>query len=389
MLRSENPDVYEEGLDFSEYYGLYLPDDDDPYEPVMDIFHPIINDLSRVRVVGSDDYDAENSTLVGVLAATVYWRTIIKNSLTLESSHIDVVFDNSCTKSFTYHINGPNAVFVGVNDKHDVQYDYLRASSKITDLEAISSVASVYSGAPISDDYCPYTIHLYPTDGMRSEFTTNSGAIYASVTLLVILSLGLVFVLYDYRVERRQKKVLSSAIRSSEIVSSLFPASVQDQLYPLQASLHQSKDGVCNTEHIVGEPIAQLYPETTVMFADIKGFTQWSADRQPTQVFHLLESLYGAFDAIAKQFGVFKVETIGDTYVAVVGLPTPRDQHAIVMARFAKKCLMAMDEVTRNLVATLGPVRHTMTHTTFFLHILKSLTSYSSSFHSEYVAGNG
>ena len=333
----------------------------------MDIFYPIINDLSRVQVSSRDDYDAQNNTLVGVLAATVYWRNIIKNTLSLESSRIVVVFNNTCTKSFTYQINGPEVVFVGVNDKHDVQYDYLRVSSKITDLEAISSVASLYSGAPISDDFCPYTLHLYPTDEMRSEYTTKSGAIYASVTLLVILSLGVVFALYDFKVERRQKKVLSSAIRSSEIVSSLFPSSVQDQLYPMQAngddkrsaiaSPNQSKDDVCNSDPIVGGPIAQLYPETTVMFADIKGFTHWSADRLPTQVFHLLESLYGAFDTHAKICGVFKVETIGDTYVAVVGLPIPRKQHALIMARFAKKCLVAMDEVTRKLVDTLGPVR--------------------------------
>jgi class 3 adenylate cyclase len=109
---------------------------------------------------------------------------------------------------------------------------------------------------------------------------------------------------------------------------------------------------------IVDGPIAELYPETTVMFADIKGFTHWSADRQPTQVFHLLETLYGAFDALARTCGVFKVETIGDTYVAVVGLPTPRKQHAVIMVRFAKKCLIKMAEELRNLVDVLGPVRN-------------------------------
>jgi class 3 adenylate cyclase len=63
------------------------------------------------------------------------------------------------------------------------------------------------------------------------------------------------------------------------------------------------------------------------MFADIAGFTLWSSARESTQVFTLLETLYGAFDAIAKS-EVFSVETIGDSYVAVVGLPTPQD-HAV------------------------------------------------------------
>jgi class 3 adenylate cyclase len=105
-----------------------------------------------------------------------------------------------------------------------------------------------------------------------------------------------------------------------------------------------------------GSPIAELYPETTVMFADIAGFTAWSLLRQPTQVFLLLETLYGAFDEIAKRRGVFKVETIGDSYVAVVGLPTPRQHHAVVMARFAGNCRDKMNELTRELETTLGPV---------------------------------
>lgn len=334
----------------------------------MDIFYPIVDDISQVKVVGGDDYDAKNNTLVGVLAATVYWRNIIRNTLTPGSNGIAVVFNNTCTKSFTYQINGPDVVFLGVNDKHDAQYDHLRVSSKITDLEEFSFTASLYSGARISDDYCPYSLHIYPTDDMRSAFITKNGGIYASVTLLVILSLGLIFLMYDCKVERRQKKVLSSAIRSSEIVSSLFPTSVQDQLYPVHTKndgkrsitlwpIH-SQEEVSETTPIVGGPIAKLYHETTVMFADIKGFTQWSSDRQPTQVFHLLETLYGAFDALAKMYGVFKVETIGDTYVAVVGLPNPRKEHAIVMVRFAKKCLAKMVEMTRNLEATLGPVRN-------------------------------
>ena len=64
------------------------------------------------------------------------------------------------------------------------------------------------------------------------------------------------------------------------------------------------------------EPIADLFPECTVMFADISGFTAWSSVREPAQVFKLLETLYSSFDKIAKKRGVFKVVTIGDCYVS-------------------------------------------------------------------------
>lgn len=62
------------------------------------------------------------------------------------------------------------------------------------------------------------------------------------------------------------------------------------------------------------------------------GFTKWSSTREPEQVFELLEALYGAFDKIALRRVVFKVETIGDCYMAVTGIPNAQPDHG-------KRCL--------------------------------------------------
>ncbi len=64
--------------------------------------------------------------------------------------------------------------------------------------------------------------------------------------------------------------------------------------------------------------------------------------REPHQVFLLLETMYAAFDEIAARLRVFKVETIGDCYVAVTGLPVAQPDHAIRMVRFALGCLGKM-----------------------------------------------
>lgn len=50
--------------------------------------------------------------------------------------------------------------------------------------------------------------------------------------------------------------------------------------------------------------------------ADIVGFTAWSSNRSPTDVFFLLESFFGAFDECANRRGIYKLETVGDCYVA-------------------------------------------------------------------------
>jgi Adenylate and Guanylate cyclase catalytic domain len=56
--------------------------------------------------------------------------------------------------------------------------------------------------------------------------------------------------------------------------------------------------------------IADLFPQTTVLIADIAGFTSWSSSRGPHQVFTLLQTVYEAFDKIAHKLHVFKVETM-------------------------------------------------------------------------------
>jgi class 3 adenylate cyclase len=102
------------------------------------------------------------------------------------------------------------------------------------------------------------------------------------------------------------------------------------------------------------KPIADLFENTTIMFADLVGFTAWSSKRTPVEVFELLEAIYGVFDAIAIKRGVFKVETIGDCYVAVTGIPAPQNDHAVIMARFARDCMSRLSELTHDLVGTLG-----------------------------------
>jgi len=102
-------------------------------------------------------------------------------------------------------------------------------------------------------------------------------------------------------------------------------------------------------------PIADLFPYCTVFFGDIAGFTAWSSTRDPAQVFTLLQSVYQKFDMLAKRRRVFKVETIGDCYMAVTGLPEPQEKHALTMVRFAWDCVIEMNKVTKHLECTLGP----------------------------------
>jgi hypothetical protein len=180
------------------------------------------------------------------------------------------------------------------------------------------------------------------------------------------------------------------AIRSNAIVSSLFPSTVRDRLFPPADQTPPAPKGggmglmeptkYCLKSFISGDvgktgnpssdavgqpiiegsrfstpPIADLFIETTVLFVDISGFTSWSSLREPAEVFTLLENIYGAFNAIAVKRGVFKVETIGVSYVAITGLPEPRKDPAICMVKFARNCCNQFLTLLRKLEVTLGP----------------------------------
>ena len=90
--------------------------------------------------------------------------------------------------------------------------------------------------------------------------------------------------------------------------------------------------------------IAESFEEVTILFADIVGFTELSAQMVPIDLVNFLNQIFSQFDQAAEQLQLEKIKTIGDAYMVVGGLPTYRADHANSVADMA----LAMQKIVEN-----------------------------------------
>lgn len=91
----------------------------------------------------------------------------------------------------------------------------------------------------------------------------------------------------------------------------------------------------------------RVYTSASVLFADIKDFTQWSERLEPKALIDTLQDLFSAFDDVLEQNFIEKIKTIGDAYMCAGGLPMPNHSHPfdIVIAAFGlQNAVSALDE---------------------------------------------
>jgi class 3 adenylate cyclase len=312
------------------------------------------NPLSMVLFPVLDD----SQKVVGVISGAIYWSDVLRRSLPSSAKPMDVILQNGCGQTFSFEIDGEDANFIGEGDLHGRLFDDYEHSIQWDELDG---VISTVSGVEINFGYCPYSISIYPARKMHIYYLSNRPLIYALMIVTALIFTAFVFYAYDKIMTIAQKKIADKEREARAVVDSLFPANVQDRLFnekredPRTSTPFLKQDFEENSCRPKSRPIADLFPHSTVLFADIAGFTAWCSSREPEQVFTLLESLYGEFDAMARKLKVFKVETIGDCYVAVTGLPEPQEEHAKIMARFAFACIEKTTLVTTTLESTLGP----------------------------------
>jgi class 3 adenylate cyclase len=295
-----------------------------------------------------EDFNPD-SKVIGYVVGVVPWSSFFRNDV---SDPIIVEVQSSCGSNLTRRENGTWEE--GLH--HDKFYNYLG-------YRILFEHHQVHGRSR----HCHFNLMIFPTDDFRFQYKTTEPLIYAALVFAIFMFTAIMFFFFNLYMAKRQAKVEEQAARAMAVVNSVFPKQIGQRLLADGSAgllAEDNKDDKINAllqrRHSTpskhgSKPLADLFLETTVMFADISGFTAWSSTREPSQVFLLLESLYYQFDKVAQKKGVFKVETIGDCYVAVAGLPTPRADHHIAMAHFSQDILHAMEVMTRKLEIELGP----------------------------------
>ena len=144
----------------------------------------------------------------------------------------------------------------------------------------IDSILDIDDTAPVTEELkqegCRYSIRVYPSQEFEDSHYTNTPWVYAVVLLALFFLTSFVFLMYDWVVQLRQKKVMKSAMASGAIVSSLFPEQVRNQLYQENeekkaAASWANTTAAAAAGPITGKPNAHLYDGTTIFFADLAG----------------------------------------------------------------------------------------------------------------------
>src|SRR5436190_11392096 len=128
-------------------------------------------------------------------------------------------------------------------------------------------------------------------------------------------------------------KIESEKKHSESLLRNILPAEIATRL----------RNGESN--------IADHFDDATVIFADVVGFDKITARMKAYEIVACLNQLFSEFDKLAEDVGIEKIKTIGDNYMAVAGVPTPRSNHARMATKFALDVVTATTRLRSRLPA--------------------------------------
>jgi hypothetical protein len=274
----------------TEWASTLSRSDTNTSEPLVRFLYPVLR--SALLVPEASPSDVANVDVVAVVASSFHFGTLLRGILPTGQDGLIVVVHNQCGMPFTYQINGEKSLYLGEGDLHYDRFTRDALSINFTELRDFvigDELEQFYNGLSFAETYCMYNITIYPSAVMEDKYRSNDPIIFTYSVIAIFLLTSICFLGYDKLVADRQQKVAQSAQQSNAIISSLFPSNIRDRLFvdgghgiirPTKARLKHFLDEeedpsnsrtMGRSTQIADKPIADLFTECTVMFADIAG----------------------------------------------------------------------------------------------------------------------
>ena len=232
----------------------------------------------------------------------------------LSIKYTGMSFISSDSMRFRYKLSGFDNDYSEWTTTRNVSYTNLKPGTYQFTL--ISQNSDGIQGEPS----LPVTIIKRPYLWQRPWFPIVIGLIIAALIFLKIHSMRMYQHVLEQKVDERTRELKRANEKAESLLLNIFPAEVANEL----------------TDH-PERTIAKKYPNATVLFTDIVGFTKMSGSMSAEKVVTMLNRLVSKFDERAKREGIEKIKTIGDAYMAATGLVEERSEGtAEKMIRFAK-----------------------------------------------------
>jgi len=161
---------------------------------------------------------------------------------------------------------------------------------------------------------------------------------------------------------RAEEKLRIEQMKSERLLLNVLPQEIVERLKLSQSKALASKvveaysnnllevdpmlDSLTNGK-ISGAVVADAFDEVTVLFADIVNFTEYAAAISASDLVNCLNDIFSEFDRLVDVYELEKIKTIGDSYMAVGGLPTPSKDHAEAIAEMSLEMQASIQQFKR------------------------------------------
>lgn len=170
---------------------------------------------------------------------------------------------------------------------------------------------------------------------------------YFSYILTSVLAIG---GFIHYRIAKEKKKK-----RQLQVQNQMLEGLVSERTSELQNEKEKSDRLLYNilprevAEELKerGTTTPKRFKHATILFTDFKGFTETASNMPADELVSELNDIFQKFDEIIDSYGLEKIKTIGDAYMAAGGIPMENKNHALQCVKAAREMLLFIDERNR------------------------------------------